>query len=138
MGEATVKKPIKSGRTRKKTGPYRDKEFKMFAAFLACTMGERREKFGFTSDKEFAAKFKLSHDTLTEWKKRDDLWELRDKNLVMLKQFTLEVLEGVRNKAIMGDPRAAEIWLMFVEKWNKKFDISAGIEMIGNETDDYG
>ncbi len=118
-GTSPEKTPKKQ-KVRNDKGTHRKrKEFEVYASFIALTLKERQEQFGFYTDQEFARAHRINAGTLSEWKRDLKLWELRDKHMTAFKQFTAQVLEGVRNRATnQGDPAAAKIWLQFVEGWN--------------------
>jgi uncharacterized protein YjcR len=103
------------------------------------TTKERFDEFGFYTDADFAQKHGIAPSTLSRWKSDDKLWARRDESLIMLKQYTIQVLEGVRNRAMSktGGSADAALWLRYVEKWNPKVELSAGIELTGG-TEDFG
>jgi|GEM_PF-2001331 hypothetical protein len=134
----------KNAKPRADKGTRRDhknlqKEFDIYALFLAMTTKERFDEFGFYTDADFAQKHGIAPSTLSRWKSDDKLWARRDESLIMLKQYTIQVLEGVRNRAMSktGGSADAALWLRYVEKWNPKVELSAGIELTGG-TEDFG
>jgi hypothetical protein len=137
-----VIKKRKNTKPRADKGTHRDhknlqKEFELYALFLALTVKERMDQFNFYTDAEFAKKYRIAPSTLSTWKRDNKLWEERDKSLVMLKQYTVQVLEGLRNRAISqhGGSADAGLWLRYVERWNPKTELSASIELTGGEID---
>jgi hypothetical protein len=135
-------KKRKNTKSREDKGTHRDhknlqKEFELYALFLALTIKEKVDRFNFYTDEGFAKKYRIAPSTLSAWKKDSKLWEERDKSLVALKQYTTQVLEGVRNRAMSPQGRSADanLWLRYVEKWNPKTELSADIELTGGEMD---
>lgn len=76
---------------------------------------------------QFAKKFGVSIDTLTDWKKRAGFWKQAEAsvNTIHLREKTTEGLMSMYNKRIMknGDPRAMALWLSYVNKFNPKVHI---------------
>jgi hypothetical protein len=121
--------PIKSDLKRKK-------EFEIFARWLAISpllkfltekelakIGvddpEEMKLLKIKTQEEFAKKFKLNVDTLTDWKKKKNLWELVDE---LKKQWgkskTPSVLTGFYRKAVSeGDAARVKLWLQYFEDW---------------------
>lgn len=124
--KTTKKKTRKNTKPRADKGKHhKDSEFNLFALFIAQTTDERMTTFGFYRQDEFAKKHHIDPTTLVAWKKDPNFWKLRDENMVMLKQFTVQVLEGIRNRATnQGDANAGKLWLKFVEKWSEKVEVS--------------
>jgi hypothetical protein len=104
----------------KKFNPYRSNEFENFAFFLALPKDERKKVFGFYTETDFCKHFKINRTTPVEWKKQDKLWRLRDKYLINFKQYTPEVLNGLRKKAKEGRAPEVMAWFKIVENWREK------------------
>jgi hypothetical protein len=66
---------------------------------MALPIEERKEIFGFTTDKQFAAHFKIHPGTLSEWKWETDLWEIRDQYLIVFKKHTAEIIAALAKRA---------------------------------------
>jgi hypothetical protein len=112
------------------------KTFEEYARFISMPSNEQQELYGYITDQAFAAAHKITNWTLTQWKKTDELWKLRDEGLAGMKRYTPQIMEAMRNKALReGDTAAAKLHLQFIEKWNPKVEVGASIELIGGEED---
>jgi hypothetical protein len=110
--------------------------FKEYAQFISLPTNEQQEMYGYVTDLAFAKAHNVTNWTLTQWKKTDELWKLRDEGMQAMKRYTPQVMEAIRNKAMReGDPAAAKLHLQFIEKWNPKVEVGASIELIGGEED---
>lgn len=101
-------------------------EFREFALFLALTLQERQDIFGFYTQQEFQKKYKVAAKTLLRWKLDPRFNELHESYLSSHRQFAAQVLEGLRNKATTeGNSDAARVWLQFVMGWvpNEKREV---------------
>jgi hypothetical protein len=129
-----IKKPKKGAPTN--SNLKRPKEFEVFAKWLAISpllklLSERElEKIGVDDSEElwllkiktqadFAKKFKIGPDTLSEWKSLRGLWELVD---AFKKQWgkskTPSILAGFYRKAVSeGDAARVKLWLQYFEDW---------------------
>jgi hypothetical protein len=80
--------------------------------------------------KEFAQRFKISVDTLIDWKKRDDFWDLVDGfELKWGWQKTPSVLAGFYRKTVSeADSGRVKLWLQYFKKWvpTEKVDFDFG------------
>lgn len=74
-------------------------EFRQYGLFMALPHEERKEIFGFTTDKQFGAHFKVSPQTLSEWKWEEDLWSIRDQYLIVFKKHTAEIIAALAKRA---------------------------------------
>jgi len=96
-------------------------EFEEYALYLALPREERMILFKGHTDAFFSRKYKVNKSTLTEWKKKEELWKLRNSHLKILKQYTIDVLRGLRNKAIQkGDAAEVKLWMQLIEEWVEK------------------
>lgn len=98
------RKPGKTRRTKPKPegytpGVYKQEEFRQYALFMALPKEDRESVFGFTTDAQFASKFKLHPGTLSEWKWREDLWKIRDQHLIIFKKHTSEIIAALASRA---------------------------------------
>ncbi len=123
----------------------RIKEFETFAEWLALSpllkllSEEQLTKIGVDDPREiellkiktqteFAKKFKLSIDTLTDWKKRSELWELVDKYLEDWgAKKTPSVILGLYRKAVSeGDAPRVKLWLEYFKKFKETSKVEHG------------
>jgi len=132
MKNSRAKKPKKSKNKTKtkskqiqKNQPYKLSEFEEYAFFLALPRDERKKLFGFHTDIDFSEEWGVDNSTLSEWKKDDKLWELRNTYLKRFKQYTADVLSGLRNRAAK-EGKASEVlaWMKIVEGWKEEQDIN--------------
>ncbi len=79
------------------------------------------------TQQQFAKKFGVSMDTLTDWKKRAGFWKQAETslNIAYLREKTTAGLMSMYEKRIMkyGDPKAMALWLSYVNKFNPKVHI---------------
>ncbi len=133
-----------NGKKRKKRNPreseiLRRREFELFAEWLALSpllklLHEDQlkgigvddpteiELLKIKTQTDFANKFKLNIDTPTDWKKKDELWDLVDENQ---KQWgsrkTPSVLLGFYKKAVSeSDAARVRLWLQYFKGWAEK------------------
>lgn len=100
---------------------HKPEEFRQFGYFAALPIEERRAVFGFTTEKQFAAHFKVRPATLSEWKQREDFWKVRDQHLLGFKKHTTAVIEALAKRAIRtGDAYQALAFLKVVEGFTEK------------------
>lgn len=93
---ATPHKPEEPGQLHGKKKP---EEFRQYGLFMALPSEERKEIFGFTTDKQFAAHFKVNPGTLSEWKWEEELWGIRDQYLIVFKKHTAEIIAALAKRA---------------------------------------
>jgi hypothetical protein len=106
---------------------YKIAEFTEFQRFIALPGELRMEEFGFDLENDFAVKYKLSRDTLVDWKKYPEFWVgVKDLWKTWGKTRTPEVLRGLFKKA-KRDGTAAEVmaWLKIIEDYADKSEIKA-------------
>lgn len=104
---------------------HKEAEFLQFAEFCALPKKEREETYGFSMFKQFAEKYDLDENTLTDWRKEARFAELVDKNRKRwFSERTPEVLLSLY-RTILKKGQAAEIalWLKYVEEWTEKMNI---------------
>lgn len=80
-------------------GRQKPEEFRQYGLFMALPIEERKEIFGFTTDKQFGAHFKVSPQTLSEWKWEESLWTIRDQYLIVFKKHTAEIIAALAKRA---------------------------------------
>ena len=87
------------------------REFTEFVQFCATPRVLREIK----TQREFAKKFGLSEDTLTDWKKLPDFLErVRRIILEYEKEKLSDVINALYKKARTGDPGAIKLWLQYI------------------------
>lgn len=129
----------------------RKKEFDIFARWLAISPllrllnKDQIQKIGIDdpeelwllrikSQAEFAKTFNLCQDTLTDWKEKEELWELVDKYKKQWgKRKTSSILAEFYRKTISEcDAARVKLWLQYFENWipeeNIKFKSEIKIE----------
>ena len=80
---------------------------------------------------EFAKSLNITHKTLCEWKKMDDLWELRDKFMaVWSRAGTPDVIKGMLEGSKKSDAKCAQLYLKYVEKWTDKIEVGRKKQVI--------
>lgn len=121
--KTVVATPILSDSARLPEGIHRDVEFMKFVENQATPL-EMRE---FKTQKEFALHFGLSEDTLTDWKKKPEFWQIfRQVVGIKIQEGLPDVLHGLRNRAAdLGEPPVVALYLQLAgmeinSKSNKK------------------
>lgn len=100
----------------------RKAEYNLFIEFMAVPRAVRKDVFGFVNEGEFAKKYNLSQDTLTDWKEIDGFW---DQVLLKLSKWghtrSPDVM-GSLLKNIIQNGNAAEVklWWQIIEEWEEK------------------
>lgn len=97
---------------------------------LGIDSPEELELLKIKNQREFARKFKIGEDVLSEWKQREDFWQLVDK---LKKQWgkskTPSVLVGFFKKAVSeADAARVKLWLEYFEDWKTKSEIDINQE----------
>jgi hypothetical protein len=80
-------------------GRQKPEEFRQYGLFMALPIEDRKDVFGFTTDKQFAEHFKVQTSTLSRWKWEEDLWEIRDQYLIVFKKHTAEIIASLAKRA---------------------------------------
>ncbi len=139
-----------------KTTIHRKKEFEAFAKWLAISpllrlLNEKElVKIGvddpaelallkIKTQIEFAEKFNIGPDRLSDWKERDEFWELVD---IFEKKWgrnkTPSVLAGFYRKTLKeGDAPRVKLWLQYFKKFTEKqiLDVDAKQKLTINLVD---
>lgn len=101
--------------------PYKSAEFEEYGLFMALTRKDRKEVFGFETDKDFAKEHGLDPTTLTRWKYEERLWTVRDKYLLNFKKHTADVIGRLAERAAKsGDAFHALTFMKLVEGYSEK------------------
>lgn len=105
-------------------GRKKPEEFRQYGLFMALPTEERKAIFGFTTDKQFASKFKVNPGTLSEWKWEDDLWSVRDQYLIVFKKHTANIISALAKRAERtGEAFHSLSFLKVVEGFTEKTGI---------------
>lgn len=115
-------------------GRQKPEEFRQYGLFMALPIEERKEIFGFTTDKQFAAHFKIHPGTLSEWKWEEDLWSIRDQYLIVFKKHTAEIIAALAKRAKRtGEAFHSLSFLKVVEGFTEKtgLDITSKGKRVG-------
>ena len=87
------------------------REYEEFVRFCATPRVLRETK----TQREFAKKFGVNEDTLTDWKKVPGFLERIRQIILEREQEGLpDVIDALRGKAESGDPSAVRLWLQYV------------------------
>ena len=109
--------------------PYRKADYKEFVKFSAMPSIYRYEQYKFSTEQDFAKHYKLSQDTLTDWKNKESFSKDVDKQLHRWgSDKTPAVIEALFN-SILEDGRAAEVklWLQYIKQWKEGMVIDQNI-----------
>ena len=89
---------------------------------------------------DFAKKFKVSENTLSDWKQRNDFWDsVGEEWKKWGKQKTTNVIAKFYNKIIReGMSQDFKLWFQFFLGWSEKIEqkIEGGIEIVHKYADD--
>lgn len=100
---------------------YKENEFERYGFFLSMPVKERMEEFGFYTDKQFADFYKMNNATLTEWKKDERLWSIRNEHLKGMRKYTASIIAALAKKAMeQGDASEVTQWMKIIEGWTEK------------------
>jgi len=103
-----------------KTRPYKANIYHEFIAWYSLPHKER-VNFGIENQDQFAEIYKVSPNTLSEWKKRPDFERRTDELLMELgKSKTVDVVQGMYMSAVKGNPMSQMLWLQYFKKFNPK------------------
>ena len=117
-----------------------EKEYEAFIKWWALpsllrrATEERLDSYGFTPDDipdefqniktqtDFAKKFSVSVDTLTDWKKRKDFWDrVKKETKEWVRGRTPNVILGLYQTAVReGNAAEVKFWMQYVEGWVEK------------------
>jgi len=87
------------------------REYEEFVRFCATPRILREIK----TQREFAKRFGVNEDTLTDWKQSPGFSErVRQIILEREQEGLADVIDALRGKALEGDPGAARLWLQYV------------------------
>ncbi len=120
--------------------PILEKEYEAFIKWWALpsllrrATKERLDKYGFTPDDipdefqnirtqtDFAKRFSVSVDTLTDWKKREDFWDrVKKETKEWVRGRTPNVILGLYQTAVReGNAAEVKFWMQYVEGWVEK------------------
>jgi len=108
----------KTPKTPKKRALKRPDIYKEFVVWMSVFEGIREPK----TQEEFAKKFGVSQDTLTDWKKRDDFWSAVETEW---KKWGREKTTNIMNKlytTIMQEGESANfrLWFQYLLNWEGK------------------
>lgn len=109
--------PIQSEISRILPGIKLISEFEEFIRFSATPRFLRKIK----TQRDFAKKFGVNEDTLTDWKKLPGFRERIHQIIIEREQEIIsEVIDALREKAQSGNPAAIRLWLQYVGEINSK------------------
>jgi hypothetical protein len=138
MTEQPIKKEIvvtTTTPTKSENRPVRKKaDYKKFVKFYALPTFYRQDEFGIKTEQEFAKKYGLCQDTLTDWKKRTEFnKDLDDQLMKWGSDKTPDVIAALF-RTILADGKAAEVklWLQFMKGWKEGMTIEQTIEEKSN------
>ncbi len=105
---------------------YKQTELRLFIDFVSVPKVYREEIFGFANEQDFAEKYKLSQDTLTDWKRKEGFWDevakFRDR---WARRKTTDVVAALlRNILKNGDKAEVEFWFKKFEGFRDVSDIN--------------
>ena len=111
-------KQTKTSKTPKKKALSKPDVFREFVIWMSVIEPLRKPK----TQQEFAQKFGVSPDTLTDWKKRDDLWQgVKEEQKTWALEKTANIMAKFYQK-IMQSGRAADfkLWFQYFLGWNER------------------
>ena len=98
--------------------PVNQAKYEQFALWMAVPQEDQDLK----SQKDFGKKFKVSEQTLTEWKKNDSFWIMVQENRNRwARSHTSEVIGGLKKRAkTRGTRPEVELWMSLYEGYVPK------------------
>jgi len=105
-------------------------EYLEYVSFMAIPKVLRKEQFQIEDEQEFANKYELSQNTLTNWKKKEDFWKRVDRQVIRWgRGQTPDVLRALSSRAkAEGKAPEVKLWLQFFEQWSEKKKLDSGDE----------
>ena len=102
--------------------------FNQFALWLSTFEGIREPR----TQEEFAKKFGVCIDTLSDWKKRDDLWQAVEQEWKKWgREKTTNVMNTLYTKIMQeGESANIKIWLQYFLDWVEKQETKVRIEKL--------
>lgn len=99
-------------------------EYEEFVIWYA-TPFKVKESMGLETQKAFAEYYKLHEGTLSEWKDRPD-FEARVRHLRKKWAFekTQDVLQGMYQSAVKGNPLSQKLWMQVFEDFSEKSEVT--------------
>jgi len=96
-------------------------DYKEFVRFYALPSIFRKEQYEFKTEQDFAKHYKLSQDTLTDWKKRKGFSNDVDEQLKKWGADKTPDVIAALFRTILTDGKAAEVklWLQFIKNWKE-------------------
>lgn len=110
--------------TRTNNGPYKVDVFTAFLEWSVLTTKEKK-KLCILTAKDFSIQYKIHESQLSRWKARDDFKQAKIK-LQRSKwgDLTPDVVEGLYKRCVRyGTASDVELWLAYVEGWNRKQEL---------------
>ena len=111
---------VQNTKKSEKTLPYKATVYNEFVIWYSMPLNEK-EKCGIETMGQFSQYYKVSKDTLTNWKNRPDFQARTDKLIMdMGHAKTADVVQGMYKAAVKGNPMSQMLWLQFFKKFNPK------------------
>lgn len=89
-----------------------------------------------STQKEFAVKYKISEDSLSDWKRLNGFWdEVKEIRPQQLRKLTIKIDYGLAKSAMAGNPKAVELWHKLYEGYNEKIRIQEDLPTEISEED---
>jgi len=143
MDKNTTKNPIKSDRKKVFTNKckknrsllYKESDYRKFVRFYSLPSFFRTEEYGFKTAKDFAKYFKLSQDTLTDWKKRKEFENDVDAQLAKWSSGKTANVIASLYRTILANGKASEVklWLQYIKGWKEGMIIEQPIKKEENK-----
>lgn len=118
----TTKKAKKTAKTKQESEVVLTEIFTVFICWMILTPKERLAEKAPKDQKSFAKKYRVSPDTLTDWKKRED-FKTRSNSAFKekLAADVPQVLESLKDRALKyGKADDVELYLAFSIDWDKR------------------
>lgn len=102
-----------------------DKQYLEFIAWTALPPGLRKP----SSQRKLAKRLGVHETTLSDWKRRDDFWDLvrsfiKDWARTKTPEVVQAVFEGATMVGESGQAANAKLWLQYIEDWAERQHIS--------------
>ena len=101
--------------------PYKADIHARFIEWQVMTKEEKRTE-GLVHGKDFAKKYGIRPTTLSDWKRRQDFaGDKREAFILKFGDNTVDVMNGLMNRCMKyGMAYDVELWLLYVEGWDRK------------------
>jgi|GEM_PF-2152458 len=105
-------------------------DYRAFIKFYSLPSIYRQGKYGYRTEQDFAKKYNLCQDTLTDWKKRKEFNNDVDIQLAKWGSDKTPDVIAALYRTILKDGKASEVklWLQYIKRWKEGMILEQSIE----------